>query len=169
MFAWTALAVDVEDDSLVLTKDDRRVSLTSCRDALNGYQKGKCFYCFGDISVESASDQLADVDHFVPRRLLQSGVTLSLDGIWNLVLACQSCNRGPDGKFSLLPERGFLERLNTRNEFFITSHHPLRETLMAQTGESLEERVRFLNGAYSSAGEWLIHTWRPQFENEAAF
>jgi hypothetical protein len=41
--------------------------------------------------------------------------------------------------------------------------------LMAQTGESREHRVRFLNAAYSTAWEWLIHRWQPRSENEAAF
>lgn len=167
--ARTALAVDVENEALVISRDGRRASLTSCRDALNGYQKGKCFYCFGDVSIEDSSDRLADVDHFLPRTLLQSGVGLHLDGVWNLVLACRNCNRGIDGKSSRLPAKRFLERLDTRNEFFIISHHPLRETLMAQTGASRDQRVRFLNGAYSGAWEWLIHTWQPTFENETAF
>jgi hypothetical protein len=167
--ARTALAVDVENESLVVSRDGRRANLTSCRDALNGYQKGKCFYCFEDISVENTCERQADVDHFLPRTLVQSGVGLHLDGVWNLVLACRKCNRGIDGKSSRLPTSKFLERLDTRNEFFITSHHPLRETLMAQTGESREDRVRFLNSAYSTAWEWLIHTWEPRLEHEAAF
>jgi hypothetical protein len=167
--ARTALAVDVQNESLVVSRYGRRVSLTSCRDALNGYQKGKCFYCFCDISIQDASEQLADVDHFLPRTLLQSGVGLRLDGLWNLVLACQNCNRGIDGKSSRLPSKKLLERLDTRNEFFITSHHPLRETLMTQTGESRDQRVRFLNAAYSTAWEWLIRTWEPRLEHEAAF
>src|SRR5215831_17615044 len=153
--ARTALAVDVEDESLVILRNGRRANLTSCRDALNGYQKGKCFYCFGDISVENTSERLADVDHFLPRTLLQAGAALQLDGVWNLVLACRDCNRGMDGKSSRIPERRFLERLNTRNEFFITSHHPLRETLMAQTGTTSDGRAHFLNSAYSTGWEWL--------------
>jgi len=165
----TALAIAVDDESLVVVREGRRANLTSCRDALNGYQKGKCFYCFGDISVEDASEQLADVDHFLPRVLDQLDEPLRLDGLWNLVLSCRDCNRGIDGKSSRLPNRRFLERLDIRNEFFITSHHPLRETLMAQTGESREQRVRFLKAAYSTAWEWLIHTWKPRFEYEAAF
>ena len=152
----------------MVVRDGRRANLTSCRDALNGYQKGKCFYCFGDISVEDASERLADVDHFLPRVLGQLDEPLRLNGVWNLVLACRNCNRGIDGKSSRLPTKRFLERLDTRNEFFITSHHPLRETLMAQAGESREQRVRFLNAAYSTAWEWLIHTWQPRFEHEAA-
>lgn len=39
--ARTALAVDVENESLVVSRNGRRANLTSCRDALNGYQKGK--------------------------------------------------------------------------------------------------------------------------------
>jgi hypothetical protein len=165
----TALAVDVEEESLVISKNGRRANLTSCRDALNGYQKGKCFYCFSDISVENTSERLADVDHFLPRMLVQLDMPLRLDGVWNLVLACRDCNRGFDGKSSRLPHRKFLERLSTRNEFFITSHHPLRETIMAQTGETRQERIGFLKSAYETAWEWLIHTWEPSVEHETAF
>jgi hypothetical protein len=167
--ARTALAVDVRDGSLMLSRNGRRTNLTSCRDALNGYQKGKCFYCFSDISIENFSERLADVDHFLPRMLVQGGVSLGLDGVWNLVLACQACNRGIDGKSSRVPQRRFLDRLYTRNEFFITSHHPLRETLMMQTGECPEQRARFLKAVYSTASESLIRTWQPRFEHEAAF
>jgi|SRR5215475_10038502 len=167
--ATTALAVDVEHDSLVISRDGRRVNLTSCRDALNGYQKGKCFYCFGDISIENTSELLGDVDHFHPRTLMQMGARINWDGVWNLVLSCRQCNRGKDGKWSRLPERKFLERLSTRNEFFIASHHPLRETLIAQTGSSIEGRIHFLNYAYLTGWEWLIHAWKPRVENEPAF
>src|SRR4051812_11001999 len=72
----------------------RRSDVTVCRDALNGYQKGKCFYCFADIAIESGSAELADVDHFMPRVLQLHLQKLFLDGVWNLVLACRSCNRG---------------------------------------------------------------------------
>ena len=165
----TALAVDVDQESLVMVRNGRRANLTSCRDALNGYQKGKCFYCFADISVESASERLADVDHFLPRTLVQVDLPLRLDGVWNLVLACRDCNRGAEGKSSFVPHRRFLERLDTRNEFLITSHHPLRQTLMAQTGASRQGRRDFLNLSYATARDWLIHSWEPRSENEAAF
>ena len=167
--ARAALTVAVDDEILVTVSDGRRVNLTSCRDALNGYQKGKCFYCFSDISVENTSEMLADVDHFHPRMLILTGSSLNLDGVWNLVLACRDCNRGINGKSSRLPQHRFLERLDTRNEFFITSHHPLRETLMSQTGASRQERVSFLNSIYETAWEWLIHRWQPRSENEPAF
>jgi 5-methylcytosine-specific restriction endonuclease McrA len=164
-----ALAVDVDGESLVISKDGGRVNLTSCRDALNGYQKGKCFYCCTDISVENTSKGLTDVDHFHPRTLVQLKLPLKLDGVWNLVLSCRECNRGIDGKGSRVPHRRFLERLDTRNEFFINSHHPLHETIMLQTGKARQERIRFLNSAYETALDCLIHTWEPSVEHEAAF
>lgn len=30
----------------------RRINATSSRDSLNGYQKGKCFFCFKDILID---------------------------------------------------------------------------------------------------------------------
>jgi hypothetical protein len=161
-----ALAVDVDGLDLVVSRSGRRTSLTGCRDALNGYQKGKCFYCFCDINV-----RCADVDHFLPHTLKQLKLGLPVDGIWNLVLACRDCNRGIDGKSSRVPERRFLQRLNTRNEFFIRSHHPLRETLLAQTGQSRADRIRFLNAVYETAGQYLneAKAWQPRFEHGPAF
>ena len=38
------------------TKRFRRKAVTSARAALNGYQKGKCFYCFDDISIGDLND-----------------------------------------------------------------------------------------------------------------
>ena len=69
---------------------------------------------------------------------------VSIDGVWNLVLACSTCNKGVQGKFARLPSLALLYRLNTRNEYLIESYHPLRETLMQQTGETAGERQRFL-------------------------
>jgi 5-methylcytosine-specific restriction endonuclease McrA len=109
----------------------RRVALTSARDALNGYQKGACFYCYSPVSTVSKVVGVADVDHLFPRRLQQLGIVSKLDQVWNLVLACQSCNRGAMGKFELTPDLGYVARLERRNEYLIASHHPLRETLMA--------------------------------------
>jgi 5-methylcytosine-specific restriction endonuclease McrA len=165
------LSVGFDPEGELLVVNDRlfeRKPITSCRDALSGYQKGKCFYCFSDISVLDSADDLADVDHFVPHRLKPYGLGDQLDGVWNLVLACQSCNRGPKGKFAQLPELRFLERLHIRNNFYIESHHPLRETLMRQTGNSETERRRFLQEKYRHAKEFLVQNWKPEFENEPA-
>ncbi|MEG4248656.1 hypothetical protein [Microcoleus sp. Pol10D4] len=160
------------DESLLFTQSRaRRVNITSCRGALNGYQKGKCFYCFGDISIISSATDLTDVDHFFPRVLINDNIAHPIDGIWNLVLACVSCNRGVGGKFDRLPQLRFLERLNTRNEFLIGSHHPLRETLIQQTGNSEAKRRSFLERNYNAAktGRLINSNWQPAFEYPPAF
>jgi hypothetical protein len=100
--------------------------------------------------------------------LLSFDVAANIDGIWNLVLACADCYRGPDGKFARVPELRFLARLYDRNEFLIGSHHPLRETLMLQTGATEPERHDYLQNAWTEARGILIHTWRPQAEEAPA-
>ena len=148
---------------------ERRVTVTSSRSALNGYQKGRCFYCFDRISVLEGDVLLADVDHFFPHVLKTKMLDAHLDGVWNLVLSCKDCNRGHDGKFAKLPNTTLLARLHTRNEFLIGSHHPLRETLMSQTGTNEAERKSFLQNQYNRARERLIHTWQPVLRAEPMF
>lgn len=149
----------------------RRINVTSCRDSLNGYQKGKCFYCFAPISLEPESEDFVDVDHFFPHILGES--IKPINGVWNLVLSCQRCNRGSFGKFERLPHLRYLERLHTRNEFLISSHHPLRDTLIQQTGQSESDRGLFLNSAYNEAQRRLatpVHlAWQVMTEYPAAF
>lgn len=167
------LRVDYDADTEVIYTQSRhrRVDVTSCRDALNGYQKGKCFYCFADISIFTGTDNLADVDHFFPHKLKFFDIAPPIDGVWNLVLACPSCNRGSGGKFEKLPKQRFLERLHTRNEFFIGSHHPLKETLMQQTGRTPAQRTNFITTNYQQAttGVLINSSWQPEFEYPPAF
>lgn len=164
------VAYDAETGGIVAdTRLARRKAVAPCRDALNGYQKGRCFYCYGDVSVVEGADDLADVDHLFPHRLKPFKVADPIDGVWNLVLACQTCNRGAEGKFDRLPELRYLERLHTRNEFLIYSHHPLRETLIHQTGASTQARRTFLNSAYHDAVRLLVQRWSPVHEYEPAF
>ena len=148
----------------------RRVNVTSCRDALNGYQQGRCFYCFREIEVNGGAIDV-DVDHFFPHTFTfatgRSGV--NLNGVWNLVLALPSLQPGADGKFALVPDTLLLERLHRRNGFLIESHHPLRETLIAQTGATEPERISFLQQMDTWAIGYLIHRWTPNDEAEAAF
>lgn len=141
----------------------RRKDVTSCRSALNGYQKGKCFYCFTDIRVDDGSD--VDVDHFFPDALKKEEFK-QIDGVWNLVLSCIRCNRGVGGKFDKIPHINLLARLSRRNEYLIGSHHPLRETLIRQTGTTESERKTFLNDFYNRAKARLFHDWSPIDEDE---
>ena len=153
---------DTDKESLyVLDKLSQRRTVTAARNALNGYQRGRCFYCCRPISLVSL--EVPEVDHFFAHKLQKLAVNLNLDGIWNLVLACRSCN-GTSEKWDKMPVIRFLYRLSERNEFLITSHHPLRETLIAQTGKNKEERNSYLQRMYDFALPHLVHEWEPAQE-----
>ena len=150
---------DPEIKILFTDRPNRRVNVTSCCNALNGYQEGKCFYCYDDITISALGPKPADVDHFFPHTLKKFGIASPIDGVWNLVLACRTCNRGMTGKFDLLPNPSCLKQLHERNEYLISSHHPLRETLLRQTGLDESSRIGFLQRNFEEAKKILIHTW----------
>lgn len=159
-----SLLVVQHDETLdeLFTQDSlhRRRSVTSCRSALNGYQKGHCFYCEASLRL-NGTDSNTDVDHFFPHRLKLAHPHINLDGVWNLVLACDQCNRGPQGKFDRIPAISLLERLHQRNEYLIESHHPLRETLINQTGKTAAVRASFLNYFYQQVQLSPSFAWIP--------
>ena len=146
-----------------------RINVTSSKNALNGYQKSKCFFCYDYISIVKKSLNLCNVDHFFPDVLKGKDFSGYVDGIWNLVLSCKDCNRGEGGKFAKLPTIKLLERLNKRNEYFCSSHHPLRETIMLQTGNTREQRRSFLQKCFNEAIKILIHTWKPKPKGISTF
>ncbi len=158
---------DESAEILFTETNHHRIDVTSCRDSLNGYQKGRCFYCFRDVSISQNDDSLADIDHFFPWML--SDTMTNLNGVWNLVLACRECNRGEGGKFARIPSRLLLQRLHRRNEYFIGSHLPLRETLIQQTGRDQNSRRTFLQRQYWAALNRLIHEWSPEIIGEPCF
>jgi len=144
-----------------LDKQSRRRGVTNARHALNGYQRGKCFYCNNQIFLGELGplSQRGEVDHFFPHVLQRNGgIDVDLDQAWNLVLACNRCN-GAAGKRDLCPALPYVEDLNTRNEYLISSHHPLRESIIARTGNKSSERRAFLQTCYDSAKRALVHTW----------
>lgn len=168
--ARSLIRVDADPDlDQIFTRDDkrRRVAITSCRSSLNGYQKGRCFYCYANISVNSSDENLADVDHFLPWMIGES--IMHINGVWNLVLACQDCNRGTGGKFARVPSLNLLARLHKRNEYLIGSHLPLRETLMQQTGLNEKTRRSFIQEQYYIAKKSLIHDWEPPIRGIITF
>jgi 5-methylcytosine-specific restriction endonuclease McrA len=163
------ISVEYDDEfkTLFTNGKNRRVTITSCRDSLNGYQKGHCFYCHAPISVDSNSPNLADVDHFIPWTLNE--FIPNINGVWNLVLACKDCNRGEGGKFAKVPSHELLKRLHKRNEYFINSHLPLRETLIQQTGSNPQQRANFLQDQYRTAKQLAIHEWQPEIRGVITF
>ena len=166
----TLVAVNHDLDTDMLFTIDvsrRRKSITGAREALSGYQKGHCFYCFCSFSL--LGPEPPDVDHFFPHSLKVTNIGGNIDGLWNLVLACPGCNRGVDGKSNRVPVLTLLERLSKRNEFLISSQHPLRETLIRQTGANESERRHFLNEFHREALAVLIHEWETDEVMEPLF
>ena len=160
-------------------KKGSRKNLTSSRPPLNGYQKGKCFYCFDKISIVSKSDNVCHIEHFIPNFLENKAQELklasksnsdyleglqkltNLNGIWNLVLSCQDCNK-MSGKGKKIPTERLLKRLFKRNEYFITSHEVLKGTIMAQTGYTPIDRENFLKERHKFAvDDMKIPEWEP--------
>lgn len=149
---------DAENDLLFFGASQRirRIDLTRVRHALNGYQRGCCFYCRAETPLTAT-----DVDHFFPWTLKARGLMPDADGVWNLVLACARCNRGERGKFDRVPALRLVERLRDRNNWLVDSQHPLRETIRSQTGDDAEKRRDFLQKRYQMARDALIHEWMP--------
>jgi len=141
----------------------RRKDITSVRDSLNGYQKGKCFYSFQDISVVRKSSNICQVDHFLPHvnKKAHSENGANINGVWNLVLADPNVNGNKNAK---IPELRFLERLSNRNEFYISSKHPLAETIVNQTGKTVKDRRKFLEKQYEISLSCSIQKWKPEIE-----
>jgi hypothetical protein len=159
-----------EEKSMFFIKNDslRRIDITSVRDSLNGYQKGKCFYSFQDISINKKSQNICAVDHFLPHvnKLEHEKQGANINGVWNLVLADSSINNDKNAR---IPEKRFLERLFNRNEFYIESKHPLAETIINQTGNTRDLRRKFLETQYNLAISLSIQKWKPLFEQKGTF
>jgi hypothetical protein len=60
------LTVEFEPVSAALVVPRRRTNITGARAALNGYQKGHCFYCYSPIDIASGSATTCHVDHVFP-------------------------------------------------------------------------------------------------------
>ena len=161
-----------KDASLLFLENDfmKRVDITSVRDSLNGYQKGKCFYSFMDISIIQGSADICHVDHFLPHvnKQVHAKNGANINGVWNLVLAHSTMNSTKE-KGAKVPNKKYLERLFNRNEFYIISKHPLAETIINQTGRTKDLRRTFLEYQYNLALENSIVTWTPSEELKGTF
>ena len=148
-----------------------RKNLTPIRKPLNGYQKGKCFYCFKPISIQSNQHDTCDVDHVIPMSIQYgSSYDLQLNEVWNLVLACKECNRwDQDGKAGQLPKQDFILQLYHRNEYFIESNHPLKENIILRLGKKSEQRFDFLIKRFDFACTIRKPTWTPKAVFGASF
>ncbi|OLZ09048.1 HNH endonuclease [Sulfobacillus thermosulfidooxidans] len=129
-----------------LEKGYARTDITHTRPVLNGYQHGRCFYC-GDVM----DNDEVHVDHVIPRQLVQH------DELWNLVLAHRFCNLQ---KNDALPDAVYIEKLIARNEHFIASNHPIKQTLIRELGASPEARRKAVLRVYHDAELVIGVTWQ---------
>ena len=166
-----SVRLDRKTAEIIIQRGPRRTSMARARAALGGYQKGCCFYCSTEIAEAGSLVALAEVDHFIPWSSQQVifDDAVNLDGVWNLVIACQECNRGTGGKFRNLPNLATLKRLHARNEFYVLSHHPLREAIIAQMGRSPDNRADYLQQVWQTAHDHGLAIWEPPQRAEKAF
>jgi len=146
-----------------------RKAVTAARRPLSGYQKGKCFYCYDDISIEANQPNTAQVDHFLPisfQSRVATKVHLNLNEIWNLVLTCKTCNAS---KSNRTPSIDFLYDLERRNNYYISSKHPLGETIQFLTGKSVQDRRLYLNKVHSIMREVSPFEWKPKLRKGVPF
>ena len=69
-----------------------------------------------------------------------------------------------------VPTPDYLEDLRLRNEYLIWSHHPLRDTLIAQTGPDAATRRQFLGSVFDLAGQVNVEKdWRPPERDQPIF
>ncbi|WP_069648997.1 HNH endonuclease [Caloranaerobacter ferrireducens] len=130
---------------IYLSKGYKRRNITNTIPVLNGYQKGKCFYC-GETMLNSQ----IHVDHVIPRQFVYH------DEIWNLVLAHEFCNMQ---KSDALPNRIYIDKLILRNEHFIASNHPIKNKLIKMLGKTQKQRKAYIEKVYQDAKIVIPYTW----------
>ncbi len=72
------------------------------------FESNTCFYCGCPLHPNKI-----DVDHFIPWSFIKN------DNLWNLVLACPTCNRKKSDK---LPDERYLPKIYNRNQLICTGH-----------------------------------------------
>ena len=110
-YEWAKYLEKINDDSVMdhlLTKIDKsseRENLSIYRRILfEEFENETCFYCGKKLLNDG---QKVHVDHFVPRVFIKD------DKMWNLVLACPTCNLQKNDKLASII---YLEKLLDRNK-----------------------------------------------------
>jgi len=137
-------SIEVDFDSEIVIKKNQRSQISRLRPILNGYQRGKCFYCGLDL------DGTIDVDHVIPWSAIHH------DEIWNLVLAHDECNKQ---KLAYLPPKPFVEKLIQRNEIVLQSDLPLKEELKKVLGNTPVKRNETVWSQYTIAKNTGLTIW----------
>ncbi len=156
----------LDGDFISVSKENERVNLRSAVTILFPYQKGKCFYCNKQMSVDASKEQdhFPDVDHFLPHSFATRIELLgaNINGVWNLVISCKECNRGSNGKFNAPAEKSFFEKLLKRNLFFTEEHrHSLKNSVLISLGvKNTLELTSKMNILYKNTE--ILVGWKPK-------
>ena len=153
---------DEETEQLIKYENSLRINLRSAVDAFMPYQKGVCFYCPKPLNRFGHKDDgdYPEVDHVLAlARLRDIGFTEgNINGLWNLVLACRDCNREKSAK---IPEKRFIEKLATRNEYLIEEHGHTFKTgilmslgLKSTDGKLLKPKMIKIYNQFQALGTW---------------
>ncbi len=137
-------SIEVSEDLEIIRKKNQRSQISKLRPVLNGYQRGKCFYCGEEL------DTTTDVDHVIPR------VAIKHDEIWNLVLSHSECNKW---KLHHLPPKPFVVKLIQRNEIVLQSDLPLKEQLKKVLGNTPEQRKEKVWSQYKIGVDRKLTIW----------
>lgn len=113
-YEWAKFLERVNDDEVVIRLYDkidesaRRSNLSVYRRILyDEFEVRYCFYCGRPLNP-----QAIQVDHFIPWSFIKD------DNLWNLVLACQTCN---NKKSDRLPDERYLHRIIIRNHGLVNA------------------------------------------------
>ena len=90
------------------------------------------------------------MDHVIPYNALKH------NDIWNLVLAHAFCN---EQKSDNVPPLHFIEKLIQRNEYFIASSHPLKNTIVEKLGLTPFNRSKKIIDDYRYAKGAIVRIW----------
>jgi len=161
------LVYDNDKNIYSVVQGQKRVNLRSAVDVLIPYQHGRCFYCNKKLNVnaKSSENDFPDVDHVIPFSAFNNQIftdKINSNVIWNLVIACQECNRGNNGKFNTPPDKYYFEKLINRNILFTQEHkHSLKNTILMSLGASNHQQVRQKMSIFQSYIN-LINGWKPR-------
>ena len=130
-YEWAKYLEKINDDSVMdhlLTKIDKsseRENLTIYRRILfEEFENQSCFYCGKQLTNDG---KRVHVDHFVPRAFIKD------DKMWNLVLACPTCNLHKNDK---LPSAIFLDKLLERNNRIVIINEKAKD-MMTYSAQNL--------------------------------
>lgn len=136
-------SLDVDEYRKRIIKKEKRIPLTGLIATLEGYQQGRCFYC-GEPLFD------IEVDHVISYNALRH------NEIWNLVLAHSFCNQN---KSDNNPSLSYVKNLIKRNENFIASSHPIKNTLVRLLGTTSALREQKILHDYKYAIGAIPRMW----------